>query len=153
MYRLRHALLVLTLLGLTPVARAGLYYSGEPIAELPSQWRGFLLDQRTLRNIAVKPSATVPPSPTRVQYEEAAAKLEKALRERKLTADEFADLGAVYIRLGETTKAIDLLRAAQRDHPQHFRLVSNLGTAWQLQGDLDQAAACLEQAVRLAPGK
>ena len=44
-----------------------------------------------------------------MQYEEAAAKLEKALRERKLTADEFADLGAVYIRLGETTKAIDLL--------------------------------------------
>jgi hypothetical protein len=28
-----------------------------------------------------------------------------------------------------------------------------LGTAWQLQGDLEQSAACLEQAVRLAPGK
>jgi Tfp pilus assembly protein PilF len=153
MYLLRNAALVLTLLGLTPVARAGLHYSGEPIAELPSQWRGFLLDQRTLRNIAVKPSATVPPSPARVKYEEAAAQLEKALQERKLTADEAADLGAIYIRLGETAKAIDVLRAAQRDQPQHFRLVSNLGTAWQLQGDLDQAAACLEQAVRLAPGK
>jgi hypothetical protein len=32
-------------------------------------------------------------------------------------------------------------------------LVANLGTAWQLQGDLEQAAVCLEQAVRLAPGK
>ena len=26
--------------------RAGLYYSGETIADLPSQWRGYLLDQR-----------------------------------------------------------------------------------------------------------
>src|SRR5262249_35292202 len=42
---------------------------------------------------------------------------------------------------------------AQREHPQHFRLAANLGTAWQLQGDLDQAAAALQQAVRLAPGK
>ena len=32
-------------------ARAGLYYSGEAIAELPAQWRGFLLDQRALRQI------------------------------------------------------------------------------------------------------
>ena len=32
-------------------ARAGLYYSGEEIAPLPSQWRGFLLDQRILRSL------------------------------------------------------------------------------------------------------
>src|SRR5262249_53910441 len=49
--------------------------------------------------------------------------------------------------------AVEVLRAAQREHPQHFRLAANLGTAWQLQGDLDQAAAALQQAVRLAPGK
>ena len=30
--------------------------------------------------------------------------------------------------------------------------MANLGTAWQVQGDLREAAACLEQAVRLAPG-
>src|SRR5262249_206634 len=45
------------------------------------------------------------------------------------------------------------LRTAQRDYPNHFRIVANLGTAWQLHGDLGQAAACLQQAVRLAPGK
>lgn len=149
----RNAVVVLTFFSLTTGARAGLYYSGEAIAELPSQWRGFLLDQRTLRNIAVKPTATVPPNPVRVRYEEAAATLEKAQRERKLTADERADLGAIYIRLGELARAIELLRVAQRDQPHHFRLVANLGTAWQLHGDLDQAAACLEQAMRLAPGK
>jgi hypothetical protein len=42
---------------------------------------------------------------------------------------------------------------AQRDHPDHFHIVANLGTAWQLQGDVEQAVACLQQAVRLAPGQ
>ena len=45
------------------------------------------------------------------------------------------------------------LRAAQREHPKHFRLVANLGTAWQMQGELQQAAACLREAIKLAPGK
>src|SRR5205823_1779382 len=72
---------------------------------------------------------------------------------RQLTPDELADLGALYIRLGEVTRALDVLRAAQRTHPNHFRIVANLGTAWQLQGDLGQAATALQQAVRLAPGK
>ena len=35
--------------------QAGLYYSGEQFASLPTQWRGFLLDHRLLRNIAFKP--------------------------------------------------------------------------------------------------
>jgi hypothetical protein len=133
--------------------QAGLYYSGETLAELPSQWRGFLLDQRTLRNIAVKPSGGVSVSPARTRYLEEAAKLEKARESRKLTADELADLGALYVRLGEPGKAVALLRTAQREHPKHFRLVANLGTAWQMLGDLQEAANCLEQSVRLAPGK
>ena len=36
---------------------------------------------------------------------------------------------------------------------KHFRIAANLGTAWQLQGDLQQAALALQQAVLLAPGK
>src|SRR5438128_1771664 len=133
-------------------AKAGLYYSGEPMAELPSQWRGFLLDQRTLRNLAIKP-ANGALSPEREKYEKAAAALEKAAKDRALNADQLADLGAIYVRLGQAAKAVDVLRGAQRDHPQHFRIAANLGTAWQLQGDLEQAAASLQQAVRLAPGK
>src|SRR5207253_2787963 len=71
----------------------------------------------------------------------------------KLSADEAADLGALYLRLGETARALEVLRAAQRAHPVHFRVAANLGTAWQMHGDLGQAAATLGQAVRLAPGK
>jgi hypothetical protein len=147
------AAVLLGILTLTPAAHAGLYYSGESIAELPSQWRGFLLDQRLLRNLAVKPAGSAKPSPGRTHYEGEAAKLDKLARQRQLTADETADLGAIYIRLGEVARAIEVLRPAQRDNPQHFRLAANLGTAWQLHGDLEQAAACLRVAVRLASGK
>src|SRR5436190_9493340 len=125
---------VLVLLTLAAEARAGLYYSGEAMAELPSQWRGFLVDQRLLRNIAAKPSAGGPLNPARERYEKAAVELEKNARQRKLTPDESADLGALYVRLGALDKAVDVLRTAHRDHPTHFRIVSNLGTAWQLQG-------------------
>src|SRR5258708_35596229 len=96
---------MLGLLTGAPTASAGLYYSGETMAELPSQWRGFLLDQRMLRGIAVKPAAGTPASPARARYEEAAAKLAKTAKERALTPDEVADLGALDVRLGDGVKA------------------------------------------------
>src|SRR3954465_12005233 len=98
MRRFRLALLAACLAWPASV-RAGLYYSGEQMAELPSQWRGFLLDQRVLRNLAVKPAPGAPVSPARTRYLEAAAKLEKVRGTRPLTADELADLGALYVRL------------------------------------------------------
>src|SRR5262245_58366681 len=130
--------------------RAGLYYSGETYTELPSQWRGVLLDQRTLRNIAAAPQPGKDENPARTHYLEEAAKLEKKGR---LGADEQADLGALHVRLGQVNKAVELLRTAQREHPNHFFIAANLGTACQLQGNLAQAADALQQAVRLAPGK
>jgi hypothetical protein len=152
---MRHPLaaLALGLLAAAPAARAGLYYSGETYAELPSNWRGFLLDQRQLRTVAVKPAGAAPASPARARYEQESAKLAKLAETRKLTADEAADLGALYVRLGDVGRALEVLRPAQREHPEHFHLAANLGTAWQLHGDLAQAAAALQQAVRLAPGK
>src|SRR5687767_9831590 len=93
-------------------AHAGLYYSGETYADLPAQWRGFLLDQRMLRNIAVTATPSGEENPARTLYLEAAAKLE---RQMKLTADELADLGALYIRLGKIDKAVEHLRAGQRE--------------------------------------
>src|SRR5262245_34362076 len=116
--------------------QGGLYYSGESYADLPAQWRGFLLDQRTLRNIAVVPKAGEEESPRRSRYLAEAAKLEKQAR---LSANDKADLGALYIRLGDAARAVELLRAAQRQHPNHFFIAANLGTAWQLQGNLAQA--------------
>jgi hypothetical protein len=144
---------VVALLAPSAPVCAGLYYSGETYSELPSQWRGFLLDQRMLRTIAVRPSPAATLAPARKRYETEAKKLSDRARQRPLTADEAADLGALHVRLGDAARAIEVLRAAQREHPKHFALAANLGTAWQMQGDLAQAAACLEQAVRLAPAK
>jgi hypothetical protein len=151
MHRLQLAILAGLLIG--GECRAGLYYSGETFAELPSQWRGFLLDQRALRNLAVKPAAAAPVPVARARYQAEVARLAKSAATRALTADEAADLGALYIRLGEVGKALEVLRPAQAAHPEHFHLAANLGTAWQLHGDLEQATAALRQAVRLAPGK
>lgn len=144
---------IVAFLTCSPTLQAGLYYSGEKYAALPSQWRGFLLDQRLLRSAAVRPRDGAAAGPIRKRYEAEAAKLTTPSQQRKLTADEAADLGALLLRLGETARAIEVLRIAQRDNPSHFHLLANLGTAWQMQGDLAQAAACLEQAVRVAPAK
>lgn len=132
-------------------AHAGLHYSGEPFSDLPAQWRGFLPDQRLLRMLPVPTGPNQPPNPLRDPYRAAAEKL--ANEKRPLTPDEAADLGALRLRLGQVDAAIEVLRNAQRQHPDHFRLTSNLGTAWHVQGDLDQAALMLREAVRLAPAK
>lgn len=151
--RCHAALSLAVVLWLTAESQAGLHYSGETVAELASQWRGFLLDQRILRQIAVAPKAGIAASPWREAYQKAADQLEEKAKKEKLPADELADLGALHVRLGNSAKAVELLRTAQREHPQHFRIAANLGTAWQLQGNLEQAALSLEEAVRLAPGK
>jgi hypothetical protein len=145
---------VLVLFLATPAwANAGLYYSGETYADLPAQWRGFLLDHRMLYTIGLAPGPKNPIGPARKRYQDEAGKLEEKARASKLAADDLADLGALYVRLGEPGKAVALLRTGLRSYPNHFYIVANLGTACQLHGDLSQAALYLQQAVRLAPGK
>jgi hypothetical protein len=141
---------ILLLILATPV-HAGLHYSGEAIAELPAQWRGYLPDQRLLRTLPAPAGPNQPANPLREQYRSAADKL--AALARPLTPDEAADLGALRLRLGQVDAAVDGLRIAHRQHPEHFGLCANLGTAWHLQGDLDQAALVLRDAVRLASPK
>lgn len=132
-------------------AEGGLYCSKETVAELPCRWRGLLNDLRMLRNTAVRPANGVPLSPLRETYEAEVRRLQEARRSGKLTADEYADLGALLIRLGEIEPALDALREGQRLYPAHFAIAANLGTAWQLYGDLHQAAEALRLAVELAP--
>lgn len=144
-------LALVAILAFAAPIHAGLYYSGETVADLPSKWRGFLLDHRDLRLAAVAKPVGQPASPLREEDLAARTKLEATAKQRPLSADELADLGALHVRLGEPQKTIDVLRPAARAHPDDFKLAANLGTAWQLAGDLSQAAAALDEAVRLAP--
>lgn len=143
---------LLCLLLLAFPALAGVHYSGDEQNPLPVEWRGYLLDLRALR-LAANPQAggLKSATPLRDRYLNAALQLEAQAKETPLTADETADLGALYIRLGTPDKAVGLLRPAVRKNPEHFRLAANLGTAWQLTDDAEQAATMLEEAVRLAP--
>lgn len=149
----RYVCPLVALFGLAASASGGLHYSGETLAELPAQWRGFLADHRALRLLATQAPANGSVVLLRDEYQEAARKLHEAARARPLSADEAADLGALHVRLGRPDKAIELLRAAARQYPDHFRIAANLGTAWHAQGEFDQAAAALREAVRLAPPK
>jgi hypothetical protein len=135
-----------------PPASAGLHYSGEQFAELPSRPSGFLIDHRALRAAGYERPDGLP-SPLRDDYLAAAGRLEKLAKTRALTADEAADLGAVLVRLGKPGEALNVLAPAARKFPEHYRVASNLATAFQLSGDLDRAATTLEEAVRLAPAK
>lgn len=148
---LRCTLALFLLSWIASPATAGLHYSGETWAELPAQWRGYLLDQRALRVVPAPPGPNQPASALRGSYLSQRDRLAQLAKERPLTADEAADLGALHVRLGEPAPAAEVLRAAHRRHPEHFRVAANLGTAAQLVGDLDLAIAALETAVRLAP--
>jgi hypothetical protein len=145
---MRAALLIVVLFAAP--ARAGFYYSAEVIADLPAQWRGFLPDLRTLRTLANPKAVT---NPLRDSYTADRDRLVKLAADRPLTADEAADLGALHVRLGNAADAVAVLRAAHAKFPDHFRVAANLGTAWQVNGDLDQAAVALRNAVALAPPK
>ena len=132
-------------------ARAGVHYSGEKFNDLPANWRGYLLDHRSLRMIGATPGAGIPVHILREQYLALAEKLETQAKDKPLSAEQTADLGALCLRLNLPAKAIDILRPAARQHPEHFRILSNLGTAWQLSGDLAGAERALIEAVKVAP--
>lgn len=143
---------VLALVVLPSGARAGLHYSAEQFAELPSRPSGFLIDHRALRAAGYERPDGLP-SPLRGDYVAAAARLEKLAKARALTADEAADLGAVLVRIGKPDQALNVLAPAARKFPNHFRVSANLGTAFHYTGDLERAATQLEEAARLAPAK
>ena len=132
---------------------AGVYYSQESFNELPSQWRGLLMDQRQLRQLAIEPKPKQASSEFRKKYIQDLSRLDKLSKERKLLPEEFADLGALLIRLNQAPTALETLRKADREYPQNFRILANLASAWQTLGEFDRAIQVSDQAITLAPGK
>jgi hypothetical protein len=130
-------------------AHAGLYLSIETVNPLPAKWSGFLTDHRRLRTLA-NPNLDTSRSASLIAstYADALLKLDAKAEKDPV---ELADLGALHLRRGYVEKALGVLRAAHTAHPRNFHIAANLGTAWQMAGDLAQAEAALADAVRLAP--
>lgn len=131
----------------------GVYYSQESYNELPSQWRGLLMDQRQLRQLGIEPKPNQTSTELRKKYLQDLSRLDKLSKEKKLLPEEFSDLGALLIRLNQAPQALETLRKADREYPQNFRILSNLASAWQTLGEFDRAIQVSEQAIALAPGK
>lgn len=129
---------------------AGVYYSAEQQGVLPSAWRGFLVEVRQLKLLG-QSGPDVPAMPLRDDYREAVEKLLTKQKQQPLNPTEWADLGALYIRLGQPRKAIEALNAARKVYPDDFKIISNLGTAWQMEGDYPQAERVLQEAIKKAP--
>jgi len=135
---------------------AVLFLSSPAMAEiiafrpLPVEWRGFLSDLRTLRNAA---NSSPGPNPLRDTLTARAAALDAKAKNAPLPADEAADLGECFVRLGQPLKAVAVLRAARRADPNRHRLAAELGVAWAAAGDWDRAASAFDDAVSLAPAE
>lgn len=132
--------------------RGGIYLAKETWNDLPSQWRGFLLDHRQLIRIGMVPPGQKP-SPSYLAYREAVRTLKEKRKTAPLTAEESAELGGLLLRIGQPEEALTVLQNAQKVHLGHFRLTAHTSMGWALLGQWEQAWILQKEAVRLAPGK
>jgi tetratricopeptide (TPR) repeat protein len=139
--------------------RAGLYNTAEPAQEIEADLTKFLTTQLAQMRSFGPPDPLTgnKPSEGRIAYLQKAEALRTKQSSGRLTAEEQANLGAYLIRLRRTRtgipdleEALQVLEAARREHPRHFQILANLGTAYQLTGRLDAAQSCLEEAEALA---
>jgi hypothetical protein len=62
------------------------------------------------------------------------------------------DFAANLIRLGEAQRAIDILRSIEEKRPGDYATAANLGTAYELAGENEQALKWIKEAIRRNPG-
>lgn len=74
-------------------------------------------------------------------------------RDGELTAEQRINLGAYLIRLGKYQEAVDVLQPAEKLAPpdMKFMVLSNLASAYQLEGQLERAQDYLERALKQWP--
>ena len=149
---MRVAALVAISFVLASRALGGLHYSGETYAELPAQWRGFLLDQRTLRNLAVQPmpgGRGQSGACCATRRKPRGWRRRRTLERRRSRRPRGASTSAWASRQGRRAAAAGPARASRslphRRQPRH-RLADR-------RRPRHRPPLALQQAVRLAPGK
>lgn len=63
-----------------------------------------------------------------------------------------SDYAAVLIHRGEARKAVEILKAVEAEHPGEYIVAANLGTAYELSGDLVLAHQWIGEGIRRNPG-
>jgi tetratricopeptide (TPR) repeat protein len=92
----------------------------------------------------------------RAPYLKRRDELQAKVDNRAATAEDFVNLSACYIYLGETQKAIELLEPVARNREQHqnnFMIFANLASAYQILGQLDRAFNYLQEVRDRFPAK
>jgi tetratricopeptide (TPR) repeat protein len=62
-----------------------------------------------------------------------------------------SDYAAVLIHRGDSRKAVEILESIERSNPGEYRVAANLGTAYELSGDLDKARQWIREGMRRNP--
>jgi tetratricopeptide (TPR) repeat protein len=144
------------LVALAVPVRAGLYNTAEPPAPLHDDLPRFLDELSKLRSFGPPDQLTVrEETPQRKEYLQ---KVKELQAKGRLSSEEQANLGAYLIRLRKTglggrdyEEAVQVLETARRGDPRNFYVLANLGTVYQLTGQMDAALSCLQEAYQLAP--
>lgn len=74
----------------------------------------------------------------------------RILKEKKGFEDK-SDYAVVLIRLGEYKEALNVLESLINDHPNEYNIVVNLGTAYELNNNLELALKYISKAIKLNP--
>jgi len=61
------------------------------------------------------------------------------------------NIATTYLRLADPYTAKEILLKAQRDYPGNYSIAANLGTAYELLGNLDSALLWINRAVAINP--
>ena len=71
---------------------------------------------------------------------------------RNLNFRDLSDFAVIELKLGDKEKGLTILEELYRKRPTEYNIVANLGTAYELNGDLPKALEYLKKAVALNPG-
>ncbi len=73
--------------------------------------------------------------------------------DRQKQAQARADLGAAYLKEGNSAAALEVLQEAVSKDPRNWQAWDHLGLAYWAQGDLDQSEKAFDKGVKLEPEK
>jgi tetratricopeptide (TPR) repeat protein len=88
-------------------------------------------------------------------FDKAFLELRKYSLEEKIKTDSnfrlLSNLAVVDLKLGNTSKALKTLELLYQEHPREYNITGNLGTAYELSGNIEKAIELMEKAIELNP--